>query len=479
MTMTLVNIPGSVMAQVFASESLSDATSGNTISDVLESAIRSSKGLLENDVSMALLTGPPFRILEVTSTSSTVKQIGPEAAKLLQRADALLKRATVVERALRYGRIGSAAAIFIAGVLYSPDLGPAKAYQLHQDFAASLKEWRTTLGLVDIPTVANRLSNCDFDNPAYQKLLIYDYLEIYHDYALISAMGLEEIEVIPESLRDHVVVKKAQEAGDLLGGYGNRLALKRNFQANAGTSPSAYSAYNHLIKAKLDNALSKKPAITPREAFEELKQIICAVQEALHSSGSHLIPNEQGYFQIKRTGDELLTDPSWMEEYFLDPEEVELENYERRLEDLDEDEWNRYLWLLCAWRNDCRFNTTKYEQHHIIPKEWEYHPLVAAARACADKFYFNGNDNLIALEKYVDATKSGRHGNHPRYNDWIEILLDEALRKHEKDNNGLAPDPCQGRKILKNLVVKLLTVINSTNKTINQIGDEQLKLLKK
>src|SRR5690606_8114033 len=128
--------------------------------------------------------------------------------------------------------------------------------------------------------------------------------------------------------------------------------------------------------------------------------------------------------------------------YDLDPDlsqktakELEWEDYKRLKhlfdtdkESMDEEELNLYFWYLCHLDLDCRFfDPVKYEWHHVIPKETENHPLVIAAKQCAEKFYFNGQDNLMSLEKYVIETGKGRHGNHPKYNDWVEVLLNNGL----------------------------------------------------
>jgi A nuclease family of the HNH/ENDO VII superfamily with conserved AHH len=427
-----------------------------------------------------LIGAHDFQILErAISSGSTVKPIGPEALKLLQRADKLLKEQILLEKALRYGRIGTAAVTFIAGLLYSPDLGPAKAYKIHLDYSEALKEWHKSLGIFDS---SPRLLSCGYDNVDYQKLLIYDYLEIYHDYALIPTMGLEELEVIPTSQLNHPVIKKAQQAGDLLGGYGNRMVVKRNFAAKAGTDLTIYSAYDYLIRKQLDKAQAENPALTNRDALEAVKDIICQVQKAMHGIRTWQTPAEQNYFQQKKLGDDLLIDPSWMEEYFIDPNEVELGNYERRLkngDELSEIEWNHYLNLLCAVRNDCRYGDKKFEDHHLIPREMEDHPLVVAARKCTDKFYFNGKDNLLALEKYVVQTGQGRHGNHPKYNDWVRELLNKELQDYLVDHNDVPPNSCTAKEILLKVINRVLGIINGSKKTINEIGEEQLNLMGK
>jgi hypothetical protein len=144
---------------------------------------------------------------------------------------------------------------------------------------------------------------------------------------------------------------------------------------------------------------------------------------------------------------------------------------------LSEIEWNHYENLLCVVRNVCHYNTVKYEKHHIIPSQLETHPLVAAARQCSSPFKFNRSDNLLVLEKYVAQTGQGRHGNHPRYNDWVRVLLNNKLQEYRAKNNNLSPDNCKAKELIEELVAELLQVINSSKKPINQIGDEQLKLL--
>ena len=64
----------------------------------------------------------------------------------------------------------------------------------------------------------------------------------------------------------------------------------------------------------------------------------------------------------------------------------------------------------------------KMEKHHIIPQQYKSHPLVQDA--INEGFKFNGQENIISLEKYSKATNQGRHGNHPAYSDQIETQLD-------------------------------------------------------
>ncbi len=354
-------------------------------------------------------------------------------------------------------------------------MGPAKAYKLHLDYSEALEEWNASLGILDS---SPRLQSCSYDNVDYQKLLIYDYLEIYHDYALIPTMGLEELEVIPISQRNHPVIKKAQQAGDLLGGYGNRMVVKRDFAAKSGASLTIYSAYDYLIRKQLDKVQAENPSLTNIDALEAVRAIICQVQKAMHGMRTWQSPSEQNYFQKKKLGDDLLIEPSWMEEYFIDPNEAELGNYERRLingDELNEIEWNHYLNLLCVVRNNCRYGDIKYEDHHLIPRERGNHSLVLEAKRCVDKFYFNGADNLLSLEKYVAQTRKGRHGNHPKYNEWLLELLDDILENYKNSNQGRIPDPCTSKKLLMDLIDKLRKIIElEKDLTINEIGIKYL-----
>ncbi|MBQ7853059.1 MAG: AHH domain-containing protein [Muribaculaceae bacterium] len=48
--------------------------------------------------------------------------------------------------------------------------------------------------------------------------------------------------------------------------------------------------------------------------------------------------------------------------------------------------------------------------------------------AINEGFKFNGQENIISLEKYSKATNQGQHGNHPAYNDQIKKLLDESSK---------------------------------------------------
>jgi hypothetical protein len=106
---------------------------------------------------------------------------------------------------------------------------------------------------------------------------------------------------------------------------------------------------------------------------------------------------------------------------------------------LNEDDLNLFYWLLCSIESDCRGpDPLKFEWHHVIPREREGHPLVVAAKQCSDKFYFDGDNNLMSLEKYIVETGNGRHGNHPQYNEWILRLMDMELQRFLEDNNDVA-----------------------------------------
>lgn len=78
------------------------------------------------------------------------------------------------------------------------------------------------------------------------------------------------------------------------------------------------------------------------------------------------------------------------------------------------------------------------EAHHIIP--WELstnHPLIQ--KAALDGFHPNMLENGIGLKKYSKLTGDGLHGNHPAYRNYIELRLDDFLRKRpnstEKEAN--------------------------------------------
>lgn len=63
----------------------------------------------------------------------------------------------------------------------------------------------------------------------------------------------------------------------------------------------------------------------------------------------------------------------------------------------------------------------------IIPQQYKSHPLVQDA--INEGFKFNGQENIISLEKYSKTTNQGRHGNHPAYSDEVvkqlEIMINE------------------------------------------------------
>ena len=97
------------------------------------------------------------------------------------------------------------------------------------------------------------------------------------------------------------------------------------------------------------------------------------------------------------------------------------------------------------------------ESHHIIPKQHMGHQLVK--EAIKEGFKFNGPENIIRLEKFSKVTNIGRHGNHPAYNNYVEILLDQQLK-------------CQGTAAerLKNVITNLRTTIETNpNIKINNL----------
>lgn len=57
----------------------------------------------------------------------------------------------------------------------------------------------------------------------------------------------------------------------------------------------------------------------------------------------------------------------------------------------------------------------------IIPQQYKSYPL--DQDAINEGFKFNGQENIISLEKYSKTTNQGRHGNHPAYSDQIETQL--------------------------------------------------------
>ena len=71
-------------------------------------------------------------------------------------------------------------------------------------------------------------------------------------------------------------------------------------------------------------------------------------------------------------------------------------------------------------------------------------------------------------------TGTGRHGNHPKYNDWIQILLDNTLQQFENDYNR-KPDECESKELLLQLVQQVTEIINAENEfTINQLGQKYI-----
>lgn len=147
--------------------------------------------------------------------------------------------------------------------------------------------------------------------------------------------------------------------------------------------------------------------------------------------------------------------------------------YSNDRESMTEEEINLYFDLLCIVRGECR--DRKFEDHHIIPVERKSHELVQLALKCSDKFFFNGQENFISLEKYNKETNEGRHGNHPKYNEWILRLLNEIITDYEDNNQGKKPDPCTAKELLENLKDSVLEVVKSEKDlTINEIGIKYL-----
>jgi len=150
--------------------------------------------------------------------------------------------------------------------------------------------------------------------------------------------------------------------------------------------------------------------------------------------------------------------------------------YENNRESMNEDEINLYFWLLCYVEGDCVGpDPLKYEWHHVIPLERKDHELVQLAKKCNNPFLFNSKEhNLINLEKYIKETGRGRHGNHPKYNDWILVLLNNTLQKFESENFR-KPSECEAKELLFALIKTLEEIIeNDSNLTINQIGKKYL-----
>jgi len=134
------------------------------------------------------------------------------------------------------------------------------------------------------------------------------------------------------------------------------------------------------------------------------------------------------------------------------------ERYENDPESLDEDELNLYFWLLCKIEQDCRyFDPLKYEWHHIIPQEHKTLPIVRAAVRCG--FLFNRDENLLSLEKLNKHTGNGRHGNHPKYNEWVFRLLDNALDRFMEDYDR-PPNDCESRDLVMEVKEFIFKIIN-------------------
>lgn len=150
--------------------------------------------------------------------------------------------------------------------------------------------------------------------------------------------------------------------------------------------------------------------------------------------------------------------------------------YDNDREVLTEDEINLYFWLLCNLKGDCQqLEWAKFEWHHMIPREHQLHPLVIAARKCSDKFLFNGEDNLILLEKYNAETRRGRHGNHPNYNEWILLLLQNLFDDY-KEKFGNSIDPCVAKKILLDLITDEIkpSIEEKNSEKIDDLGIRKL-----
>jgi hypothetical protein len=145
--------------------------------------------------------------------------------------------------------------------------------------------------------------------------------------------------------------------------------------------------------------------------------------------------------------------------------------YENDRESLTEEEINLYFWLLCRLEGDCTGpDPLKFEWHHIIPQQHSDHPLVAIALKCPDKFYFNGDENLISLEKYSKETGRGRHGNHPDYNIWLFKLLNERITRYRQENRQ-DPDPCDAKYIIEEIIEYVKDIIDKeSNLKVDEIG---------
>ncbi len=450
-------------------------------------------GLFQGEDEGAYAGVNPLLILKSSAEGTVItEQVGNTLSEILKYSRVITQKELLVQRLLTIGKFTSASAVFVACMLYSPDLGHGKPYEIHQDFRKKINDYQA---LVDVPSLQLKYLNCELDEREFQKLNTNEFLNIAHDHAVYEAsyklnndkssyVALQEIDIVPISLTNHINLQKANAVGDLFGGHINKYYIKRKLNYNSEITQINHANYTTFVQKQLDRIPSQQ--LTSTQAFDLVRQLMCQLRKKLDNLGPKNIGGEQNYYQERPFKDGLYEDFNIDEEILIyTPDDLaELRRleylYYNDRESLSEEELNHYFWLKCSIEGDCFFfDPAKYEKHHIIPQEKRIkeHLIVQYALLCDNKFLFNGEDNLISLEKYNKETDQGRHGSHPKYNDWVFKLLEDALRDF-RDKYNRAPSPCEAKDELMGIKDYLYDIITNKDKylRINKIGEKYLSL---
>lgn len=100
----------------------------------------------------------------------------------------------------------------------------------------------------------------------------------------------------------------------------------------------------------------------------------------------------------------------------------------------------------------------KTQEHHIIPRQVKNNEIVKEAKD--QGFKFEGKENKMSVEQYSKSSGTGRHANHPKYNEQIKELLNQIPKS----------DALNG---VRNLKDKVTDIIKSNPET--KINDLKLK----
>lgn len=95
-----------------------------------------------------------------------------------------------------------------------------------------------------------------------------------------------------------------------------------------------------------------------------------------------------------------------------------------------------------------------FEAHHIIPwTRFVDHPIVQAAASAKVPFHMNSKINGIPLKKYINGAQEGLHGNHPKYDDFVQFRFNKFL-----EGKGGILDPEDAKRFLETKLIPELEV---------------------